>query len=734
MAQYYFDLNGATAGFGTLTGAWNTATANWSTNSAGTSATAAITFTNVDVANFGFTGTTATAGTATIATGVTVNLNGINTANLAGLQTIAATGTGALTFSGSSPTINVGSAGGLTITAPINGTGITLTKNGANSLNFGATSANGTLTGIFDITAGNAYAPASSDTTGLSAFVPNNANLTINIASGSIFQFFHSSAGASINVDSKFSGAGAVVFTPAGTGTGTYTFTTGALSSLTGTSIPSGGAITSGLGFFSNQGRFSSTFNVYDLPSNIGFNQANSADTTGTTQTLNYVGLGSSYSTQIQIYTFGTNATAITNTNFVINNNGSTNGLTLTGNVERYGSAVGIATLTLGGTSNGTLSGDIKNTVGVVALKKQNSGRWDLSGSASSFAGAVTVAASGGTLGAKSNTALGAAAGTASSIASGTTLEISGGVTLAKGSTAFTINGNGVGNAGAIYVPTGGGTNTFQTGAITLAASTTIGVEAGASLSMNGAIGGTFSLTKAAGGTLTLTATTSSYSGVNLISGTLAFSTIANGGVVSGIGAANNAASNIILTSGATLKYIGAAASTDRAFQVPAAGATLDGSGTGALTWGGAPTGTATNTAYALTLAGSASSGTNALSGALADNGTGAATLTNTGSWKLTGAASLTGALTASTGTLEVAPTTGANSMSGTAAAVTSGATLKLTTEAAVETPATGRVLGTKPVNVSGTLQTSTGTLQRGRMRYGGSVTFASGSTLRIGG
>jgi len=115
MATYYFDTNGATAGFSTLTGAWDTSTALWSTSSAGTAATSAVTFTNADSANFGFAGTSATAGTATIANAVTVTLNQIVTANLADLQTIAATGTGALALAGTTPVINVGSDGGLTI-------------------------------------------------------------------------------------------------------------------------------------------------------------------------------------------------------------------------------------------------------------------------------------------------------------------------------------------------------------------------------------------------------------------------------------------------------------------------------------------------------------------------------------------------------------------------------------------------------------------------------------------
>lgn len=145
MADRYFDLNGSTAGFGTLTGAWNTTSAFWSTSSAGTAVPGTFTFTNADRAFFGAAGATATAGTATIADGVTVTLNGITTANLAGLQTITRTTSGALTIAGTTPSITVNSVGGLTISAPIGGT-TAWTSNGSSTLSL--TVANGFSAGM----------------------------------------------------------------------------------------------------------------------------------------------------------------------------------------------------------------------------------------------------------------------------------------------------------------------------------------------------------------------------------------------------------------------------------------------------------------------------------------------------------------------------------------------------------------------------------------------------------
>jgi hypothetical protein len=90
--------------------------------------------------------------------------------------------------------------------------------------------------------------------------------------------------------------------------------------------------------------------------------------------------------------------------------------------------------------------------------------------------------------------------------------------------------------------------------------------------------------------------------------------------------------------------------------------------------------------------------------------------------------------ITASSGTPEIAPTAGANTLSGTTNVT--GGTLRLTTELDVSSPATGRVLGTTNTTVSNgaAIRTSTGTAQKGRMRYGGNLTFNSGSALYIGG
>jgi autotransporter-associated beta strand protein len=69
-----------------------------------------------------------------------------------------------------------------------------------------------------------------------------------------------------------------------------------------------------------------------------------------------------------------------------------------------------------------------------------------------------------------------------------------------------------------------------------------------------------------------------------LVSTTLSATTLANGGAASSIGSSTSAASNLVLQGG-TLKYEGAAASTDRLFTIGTSGATIDASGAGAVSF-----------------------------------------------------------------------------------------------------------------------------------------------------
>jgi fibronectin-binding autotransporter adhesin len=192
---------------------------------------------------------------------------------------------------------------------------------------------------------------------------------------------------------------------------------------------------------------------------------------------------------------------------------------------------------------------------------------------------------------------------------------------------------------------------------LTLAGTTpTIEVKANTT-QFNNIVAGSAGLSKTGVGTLTLNGT-NTYTGVTRISaGTLVATTLANGGSNSSIGAATNAASNLILNAG-TLQYTGPAVSTNRLFSLQTS-SSLDASGTGAVNF--------TNTGYmgfnsntaakTLTLAGT-NTDANTLATVIGDN-TGATSLTKsgTGTWVLAGANTYTGATTISGGTLRLANT-----------------------------------------------------------------------------
>ncbi len=163
-------------------------------------------------------------------------------------------------------------------------------------------------------------------------------------------------------------------------------------------------------------------------------------------------------------------------------------------------------------------------------------------------------------------------------------------------------------------------------------------------------------LTKSGNGTLTLTGT-STYTGPTIISaGTLSTTTIANGGSASGIGQSTNAAANLIINGG-TLQYTGGLASSNRNFTIGDTNATLDASGSGALTLSGTASYATADAARTLTLTGT-NTAQNTLSSVLANNGTAALSVTKAGvgNWVLTGSNTFTGTTTVNGGTLTLDP------------------------------------------------------------------------------
>ena len=180
---------------------------------------------------------------------------------------------------------------------------------------------------------------------------------------------------------------------------------------------------------------------------------------------------------------------------------------------------------------------------------------------------------------------------------------------------------------------TGNGTIDFSAGGGGKALSLSVGHDNGTGsfdglISNSGVDAGptVLSIIKAGSGSWTLSGS-NTYTGVTTLSGgTLSVSALANGGSNSNIGASTNVAGNLVLDGG-TLRYTGAAVSTDRLFTITNNGGTIDASGTGALNFSnaGAIAYTTTNT-RSFTLAGG-NTGDNTLRPILANN-TGLTSLT----------------------------------------------------------------------------------------------------------
>ncbi len=107
--------------------------------------------------------------------------------------------------------------------------------------------------------------------------------------------------------------------------------------------------------------------------------------------------------------------------------------------------------------------------------------------------------------------------------------------------------------------------------------------------------------------------------------GVFAVTTIANGGLASGLGESSNLASNLVFTGSAQLRYAGTtAASTDRLFTLGASGANIAASASGALTFSNTNSlaFSATDTAHTLSLA-SSSKGSLTFDPLITNDGTG---------------------------------------------------------------------------------------------------------------
>lgn len=292
-----------------------------------------------------------------------------------------------------------------------------------------------------------------------------------------------------------------------------------------------------------------------------------------------------------------------------------------------------------------------------------------------------------------------------------------------------------VGSGGIVLGATNAGTSTVRFGdaiigardnwssslPVTLSGTATLQAADAANLARDITLSGTLSdfgsVLKTGGGTLTLSGA-NSYTGSTAINaGVLSVNTLADGGLPSGIGASTADAFSLALNGG-TLRYTGAAATTDRTFTVGSAGATLAASGSGALKFTSATAVqfSEVDTPHTITITGT-STGDNTLAPVIGDNGAGVTSLVKNGpgTWALSGANIYTGITTINNGVLKVANTTGSATGTGAIVVNTGGAF-----------GGTGLISGLVTVNTGGHIApgNSVGTLTVG------GLTLSTGSIL----
>ncbi|WP_395746032.1 autotransporter-associated beta strand repeat-containing protein [Prosthecobacter sp.] len=587
------------------TGTWTDGLGNWNTGSGDATWNSS----TPDAAIFG-----GTAGSVTLGSAVTVGNMVFNSAyNVFG-------GGKTLTLSNSTITAN----SSISINAAISGsTG--LTKDGTGSLMLGGTN---TYTGTTTISAGT-LSTGPSGTLG-SGDIVNNGTLVLGASTGPTLSQTISGTGK-VTIT-----AGSVTFS----GTNTYTGVT---------AVGGGNLLVSNIGdggVAGNLGAASNAASNIVLTGNAGLNYVGTGAVTNTDRLFSVGVTGGVLASQ------GTGAINFTNTGAM-----------------GFNSFSGARSLTLTGTNTGnnSLAAAIGDNGGATALIKSGAGKWLLTGT-NSYSGTTTISAgvlqigNGGTTGTlgtggvTNNASLvinRSDAVTVGNVISGTgTLTQAGtGTTILTGANTYT--GATFITAGVLQIGDGGTTGSLGTG--TVNDNATLSFNRSDNITVSNSINGSGGVLQMGTGTTTLS-TVNSYLGVTTVTGgTLSISVFNSGGTSSNIGAASNAATNIVLNGG-TLRYTGGSISTDRLFSVGTSGGAVDASGSGVLTLSntGSMGFNSQSGARTLTLTGT-NTGSNTLAAVIGDNG-GATGLTKSGSgsWTLTGSNSYTGATTINGGVLNV--------------------------------------------------------------------------------
>ena len=625
-----------------------------------------------------------------------INVN--NNQTVASLAGGNANGTGSILIA-SGKTLTVGDNNTSTsYNGGVTGSG-TFTKVGSGTFTISPPVADWALTGPVNINAGTIK--YGSSTAGFSS------SSTVTIASGatldmnSINDTFGALAGAGnvINMgtltlagtaSTTFSGtlSGSAAFSKSAASTGNLTLTGDSSATYTGQITANAGTIT-----VQNAGALGNTAAKTVLASGACLN-FNSGTSLGINEPIDIAGVGNGTSSSAGAIFVQVANTAITfGGTITLTADASVSSSSASGTSSTYSGSPAFSstssTLTLNGGSGGTKTIPGVIALGTGGLTKLQGGTWVLS-AANTYSGPTTIGA--GTLSINSL----ANVGGGSSALGAPTTAANGTIAIGSAATAGTLQYTGSGHSSDRGIDlagtTGGATiDASGTGALSLTSPFTASGSGAKTLTLTGSStaantiagavvdsgGGGTAVTKSGAGTWVMSSP-SSYSGATRISGgTLSINSLANvGGGTSALGAPTTAANGTIAigstTTAGTLSYTGSGHSTDRVIDLAGTtgGATIDASGSGALTFTSPFTASGSG-AKTLTLTGS-STGANTVN-AVVDSGGGSTALTKsgTGKWVLSGTSSYSGLTTVSTGTLLVN-----GSIGGGGATVASGATL----------------------------------------------------------
>lgn len=340
-------------------------------------------------------------------------------------------------------------------------------------------------------------------------------------------------------------------------------------------------------------------------------------------------------------------------TNMVIgSHNGTNTAATMTGTLDLRGhtSTVTAGTVALGQSTNnlgGSVTGIINFDTGTFTATSVNLGSKGATGGTGTGTGTINLSGGSFTVGAggvtmATNTiATGAAVGN---------LNLTGGIFTTNGDI---VKGGGTATTANITVDGGAldmtGKNIGSATQLIDAINLRSGVLANVGEINNGA-----PITKTTAGTLFMP-TANAYTGSTTITGgVLSVASLADGGVNSSVGKSSSAAANLVID-GATLQYTGPTTSTDRQFTIGSNNATLDASGSGAVTFSNpaAATFATPNVPQLITFDGS---GNGVIRAAIGNNGVSQTSIekVGNGSWTLTGANTMSGPTIITSGALLV--------------------------------------------------------------------------------